>query len=40
MSDIDIYGPLPHKLKFKDAVAAGELSGYRVPPTLFCTLLA
>ena len=40
MSDIDTYGPLLHKLKFKDAVAAGELSGYRVPPTLFCTLLA
>ena len=30
MSDLDIYGPLLHKLKFKDAVAAGELSDYRV----------
>ena len=30
MSDVDIYGPLLHKLKFKDAVAAGELSDYRV----------
>ena len=30
MSDIDTYGPLLHKLKFKDAVAAGELSDYRV----------
>ena len=26
----DAYGPLLHKLKFKDAVAAGELSDYRV----------
>ena len=30
MSDSDTYGPLLHKLKFKDAVAAGELSDYRV----------
>ena len=30
MSDLRIYGPLLHKLKFKDAVAAGELSDYRV----------
>ena len=30
MSDRDTYGPLLHKLKFKDAVAAGELSDYRV----------
>ena len=30
MSDLDTYGPLLHKLKFKDAVAAGELSDYRV----------
>ena len=30
MSDVDTYGPLLHKLKFKDAVAAGELSDYRV----------
>ena len=30
MSDLHIYGPLLHKLKFKDAVAAGELSDYRV----------
>ena len=30
MSDIGTYGPLLHKLKFKDAVAAGELSDYRV----------
>ena len=30
MSDADTYGPLLHKLKFKEAVAAGELSDYRV----------
>ena len=30
MSDIDTYGPLLHRLKFKDAVAAEELSDYRV----------
>ena len=30
MSDPDTYGPLLHKLKFKDAVAVGELSDYRV----------
>lgn len=30
MSDLDTYGPLLHKLKFKEAVAAGELSDYRV----------
>ena len=30
MSDIDTYGPLLHKLKFKDAVKRGELSDYRV----------
>ena len=28
--DDTTYGPLLHKLKFKDAVAAGELSDYRV----------
>ena len=30
MSDLDTYGPLLHKLKFKEAVSAGELSDYRV----------
>ena len=30
MSNIDTYGPLLHRLKFKDAVAAEELSDYRV----------
>ena len=30
MSDLRVYGPLLHKLKFKDAVEAGELSDYRV----------
>ena len=30
MSDTDIYGPEFHRVKFKDAVDAGELSDYRV----------
>ena len=30
MSDVDRYGPLLHRLKFKDAVEAGDLSDYRV----------
>lgn len=30
MSDTDIYGPEFHRVKFKDAVNAGELSDYRV----------
>lgn len=30
MSDIDVYGPLLHQVKFKDAVEAGELVDYRV----------
>ena len=30
MSDVDVYGPLLHHVKFSEAVAAGELSDYRV----------
>ena len=30
MSDVDVYGPLLHHVKFSAAVAAGELSDYRV----------
>ena len=30
MSDLDVYGPLLHHVKFSQAVAAGELSDYRV----------
>ena len=30
MSDVDVYGPLLHQVKFSEAVAAGELSDYRV----------
>ena len=30
MSDVDVYGPLLHQVRFSEAVAAGELSDYRV----------
>ena len=30
MSDVSVYGPLLHHVKFSDAVEAGELSDYRV----------
>ena len=30
MSDVHVYGPLLHHVKFSEAVAAGELSDYRV----------
>ena len=30
MSDVDVYGPLLHHVKFSEAVAADELSDYRV----------
>ena len=30
MSDVDVYGPLLHHVKFSEAVAANELSDYRV----------
>ena len=30
MADVDVYGPLLHHIKFSEAVAAGELSDYRV----------
>ena len=30
MSDVKVYGPLLHHVKFSEAVAAGELSDYRV----------
>ena len=30
MSDVDVYGPLLHHIKFSEAVAADELSDYRV----------
>ena len=30
MSDVEVYGPLLHHVKFSEAVAAGELSDYRV----------
>ena len=30
MSDVDVYGPLLHHVRFSEAVAAGELSDYRV----------
>ncbi len=30
MADVDVYGPLLHHVKFSEAVAAGELSDYRV----------
>ena len=30
MSDVGVYGPLLHHVKFSEAVAAGELSDYRV----------
>ena len=30
MADVDVYGPLLHQVRFSEAVAAGELSDYRV----------
>ena len=30
MSNVDVYGPLMHHVKFSEAVAAGELADYRV----------
>ena len=30
MSDVDVYGPLLHQVRFSEAVAAGELADYRV----------